>query len=70
MSILTPESKIEELGLPRHATDCLKKAGVFFVWDLLQKAGTDLRVHCDPPALSEIKEALAGHGLHIGEDLE
>jgi Bacterial RNA polymerase, alpha chain C terminal domain len=69
MSIITPESKIEELGLSQHAAGCLKKAGVFFVCDLLQKAGADLRVHCDEPAFNEIEEVLARASLHIGEGI-
>jgi Bacterial RNA polymerase, alpha chain C terminal domain len=69
MSIITPQSRIEELGLSQHADACLKKAGVFFVCDLLQKAGADLRVDCDPPAFNEIKEVLARAGLHIGEGI-
>ena len=69
MSIITVESKIEELHLSKHASECLKNAGISYVADILKKAGADLRVYCDQQAFSEIKKTLAGHGLHIGEDL-
>jgi DNA-directed RNA polymerase alpha subunit len=70
MSIITPESRIEELRLSAHANDCLKKAGIEFVTDLLHKAGADLRRSCDEEAFNEIGERLACAGLHIGEGLE
>ncbi len=69
MSIITPESKIEELRLSNHAVDCLKNAGIRFVIDLLNKPGAELRVDCDDWAFNEIKTALADHGLHVGEGL-
>ena len=69
MSIITVESKIEELKLSNHAIECLKNAGIVYVVDILIMAGAHLRVHCDEGAFSEIKRILAEHGLHIGEDL-
>ncbi len=69
MSIITLESKIEELNLSKHAFECLKNAGIVYAGDILKKAGADLRVYCDEQAFSEIKKTLAGHGLRIGEDL-
>ncbi|MGO8779040.1 MAG: DNA-directed RNA polymerase subunit alpha C-terminal domain-containing protein [Rhodomicrobium sp.] len=69
MSIITLESKIEELGLSEHAGECLKIAGVEYVGDILKMAGAHLRLYCDQQAFSEIKKTLAGHGLHIGEEL-
>ena len=70
MSIITPESKIEELHLSKHAADCLRKAGILYVCDLLNKAGAELRLFCDKAAFAEIKERLAEAGLHIAQDLE
>jgi hypothetical protein len=69
MSIITLESKIEVLHLSKHADDCLHKAGILCVGDLLQKAGADLRLTCDQPAMNEIKEVLARAGLQIGEGI-
>ncbi len=69
MSIITLESKIEELNLSKQASECLKNAGILYAGDILKNAGADLRVYCDERAFSEIKQTLAGHGLHIGEDL-
>ncbi len=69
MSIITLESKIEELNLSKHASECLRNAGIVYAGDILKVAGAHLRVFCDQQAFSEIKQTLAGHGLHIGEDL-
>ncbi|MFY9643149.1 MAG: DNA-directed RNA polymerase subunit alpha C-terminal domain-containing protein [Rhodomicrobium sp.] len=69
MSIITLESKIEELNLSKQASECLKNAGIVYVGDILRMAGAHLRVYCDQPAFCEIKKTLAGHGLHIGEEL-
>ncbi len=70
MSIITPESRIEELRLSKHATDCLKNANIAYVCDLLSKAGAELRLFCDQAAFSEIKNRLAESGLQVGLDLE
>ncbi len=69
MSIITLESKIEELNLSKHASECLRDADIVYVGDILKIAGAHLRVYCDRRAFSEIKKTLAGHGLHVGEDL-
>ncbi len=69
MAIITPESKIEVLGLSEHAATCLRQAGILFVCDLLQKAGAELRITCDQEAMDEIKNVLARAGLRIGEGL-
>jgi DNA-directed RNA polymerase alpha subunit len=70
LSIITPESKIEELRLSEHAADCVKNAGIVYVCDLLRGAGAELRLFCDQPAFDEIKRRLAEAGLEIGGDLE
>jgi len=70
MSIITPESKIEELRLSEHAEKCLHGAGIKFVGDLLDAAGVELRVYCDDSAYNEIKTRLEEAGVHIGEGLE
>jgi DNA-directed RNA polymerase alpha subunit len=70
LSILTPESKIEELGLSENAAGCLKNAGILYVCDLLHRAGAELRLLCNQPAFDEIKRRLAEAGLEIGGDLE
>jgi len=64
------ESKTEVLNLSKHASACLKKAGIVYVGDILKITGAHLRVYCDQLAFSEIKKTLAEHGLHIAEDLE
>jgi hypothetical protein len=69
MSIITPESKIEELHLSKHAEKCLQDARIKFVWDILDKPGAKLRVYCDNNAFNEIKERLGESGDHIGEGL-
>ena len=67
MSIITPESKVEDLRLSQRTTDCLKQAGIVYVNDLMQRAGAELRVFCDQTAWDELQEVLARAGLHIGE---
>jgi hypothetical protein len=70
MSIITPESEIEELHLSEHAEKCLHDAGIRFVCDLLDKPGAELRLSCDNDAYNEIKTRLGEAGLHIGEGIE
>ena len=69
MSIITPESRIEVLGLSTHTEERLKEAGVVFIVDLMQMAECDLQNYCDESSLEEIRRTLASHGLHAGEDL-
>jgi hypothetical protein len=69
LSIITPESRIEVLGLSAHTEECLKEAGVVLVVDLMEIAEADLQNYCDESSLAEIRRTLASHGLHAGEDL-
>jgi hypothetical protein len=70
MSIITPESEIEELHLSAHADKCLRDAGIRFVCDLLAKPAAELRIYCNEGAYNEVKARLGEAGLHIGEGLE
>jgi hypothetical protein len=70
MSVITPESEIEELRLSEHAEKCLHRADIMLVCDLVDAAGAELRVYCDNSAYNEIKARLGEAGLHIGESLE
>ena len=65
MSIITPESEIEELHLSEDTEKCLRDAGIKFVGDLLEVPGAELRAYCDNSAYAEIKARLGERKGHF-----
>lgn len=62
---------IEDLELTVRATNCLRGEHIQYIGDLVQKEEADLlkTPNLGKKSLNEIKEALANHGLALGEKL-
>lgn len=63
---------VDELELTGRSVNCLKAEGIHFVGDLIQREEADLlrTPNLGKKSLTEIKEALAQHGLSLGIRLE
>ena len=63
--------KVDELELSVRSANCLKNDNITYIGDLIQKSeGEMLRTpNFGRKSLNEIKEVLAGMGLHLGMDI-
>src|SRR5919202_2225493 len=63
--------KVDELELSVRSANCLKNDNIVYIGDLIQKSeGEMLRTpNFGRKSLNEIKEVLAGMGLHLGIDI-
>eukprot|EP01030_Chromulinospumella_sphaerica_P035032 gene35032-biopygen28944 len=63
--------KVDELELSVRSANCLKNDNIVYIGDLIQKSeGEMLRTpNFGRKSLNEIKEVLAGMGLHLGMDV-
>ena len=63
--------KVDELELSVRSANCLKNDNIVYIGDLIQKTeGEMLRTpNFGRKSLNEIKEVLAGMGLHLGMDV-
>ena len=63
--------KVDELELSVRSANCLKNDNIVYIGDLIQKSeGEMLRTpNFGRKSLNEIKEVLAGMGLHLGMDI-
>ena len=63
--------KIDELNLSSRSAECVKSDNIVFIGDLIQKSEAEiLRIpNCGRRVLNEIRQALAGMGLHLGMDV-
>ena len=63
--------RVDELELSVRSANCLKNDGINYVGELVQKSEAEmLRMpNFGWKSLNEIKEVIAGSGLHLGMDL-
>src|ERR1700756_103116 len=79
VSVSTPElpfnpallKKVDELELSWRSANCLKNDNVVYIGDLIQKSEAEMlrTPNFGRKSLNEIKEVLAGMGLHLGMDV-
>lgn len=64
--------KVEELELSVRSANCLKNDNIVYIGDLVQKTESDMlrTPNFGRKSLNEIKEVLAGMGLHLGMQVE
>lgn len=64
--------KVEELELSVRSANCLKNDNIVYIGDLVQKTEADMlrTPNFGRKSLNEIKEVLAGMGLHLGMKVE
>lgn len=77
---LTPElafnpallKKVDELELSVRSANCLKNDNIVYIGDLIQKTESEMlrTPNFGRKSLNEIKEVLAGMGLHLGMEVE
>jgi len=63
--------KVDELELSVRSANCLKNDNVVYIGDLIQKTEAEMlrTPNFGRKSLNEIKEVLAGLGLHLGMDV-
>ena len=63
--------RVEDLELSVRSANCLKNDGICYVGELVQKSEDEMlrTPNFGRKSLNEIKELLAGSGLHLGMDL-
>ncbi|NNE42436.1 MAG: DNA-directed RNA polymerase subunit alpha [Marinicaulis sp.] len=63
--------KVEELELSVRSANCLKNDNIVYIGDLIQKTEAEMlrTPNFGRKSLNEIKEVLAGLGLHLGMDV-
>ncbi|MDC9701755.1 MAG: DNA-directed RNA polymerase subunit alpha [Alphaproteobacteria bacterium] len=64
--------KVEELEFSVRSANCLKNDNIVYIGDLVQKSETDMlrTPNFGRKSLNEIKELLAGMGLHLGMEVK
>lgn len=64
--------KVDELELSVRSANCLKNDNIVYIGDLVQKSESDMlrTPNFGRKSLNEIKEVLAGMGLHLGMQVE
>ena len=61
---------VDDLELSIRAANCLRNDNIRYIGDLVQKTDIEmLRSRIGRKSLNEIKEVLAGMGLHLGVEL-
>ncbi len=63
--------KVDELELTVRSTNCLKNDNITYIGDLVQRTEADMlrTPNFGRKSLNEIKDVLAGMGLHLGMDV-
>ena len=63
--------KVDELELSVRSANCLKNDNIVYIGDLIQKTEAEMlrTPNFGRKSLNEIKEVLAGMGLHLGMDI-
>ena len=63
--------KVDELELSVRSANCLKNDNIIYIGDLVQKTETEMlrTPNFGRKSLNEIKEVLAGMGLHLGMEV-
>ena len=63
--------KVDELELSVRSANCLKNDNIVYIGDLVQKTEAEMlrTPNFGRKSLNEIKEVLAGMGLHLGMDV-
>ena len=63
--------KVDELELSVRSANCLKNDNIVYIGDLIQKSEAEMlrTPNFGRKSLNEIKEVLAGMGLHLGMDV-
>jgi DNA-directed RNA polymerase subunit alpha len=63
--------KVDELELSVRSANCLKNDNIVYIGDLIQKTEAEMlrTPNFGRKSLNEIKEVLAGLGLHLGMDV-
>ena len=63
--------KVDELELSVRSANCLKNDNIVYIGDLIQKTESEMlrTPNFGRKSLNEIKEVLAGMGLHLGMDI-
>lgn len=63
--------RVDELELSVRSANCLKNDGINYVGELVQKSEAEMLMtpNFGRRSLNEIKEVIAGSGLHLGMDL-
>ncbi|MFL5296390.1 MAG: DNA-directed RNA polymerase subunit alpha [Phenylobacterium sp.] len=66
-----PKKKVDELELSVRSANCLKNDNIVYIGDLIQKTEAEMlrTPNFGRKSLNEIKEVLAGMGLHLGMDV-
>ncbi|MCR9235052.1 MAG: DNA-directed RNA polymerase subunit alpha [Alphaproteobacteria bacterium] len=64
--------KVDELELSVRSANCLKNDNIVYIGDLIQKTESEMlrTPNFGRKSLNEIKEVLAGMGLHLGMEVE
>ncbi len=64
---VTPESSVQEIGLPPRSASILEAAGLRTVADLIQRTGGQLMEakSVGPKQVAEIRRALQSHGFRL-----
>jgi DNA-directed RNA polymerase subunit alpha len=64
--------KVDELELSVRSANCLKNDNIIYIGDLVQKTEQEMlrTPNFGRKSLNEIKEVLAGMGLHLGMDVQ
>src|SRR5690606_9279235 len=64
--------KVDELELSVRSANCLKNDNIVYIGDLIQKTEAEMlrTPNFGRKSLNEIKEVLAGMGLHLGMEVE
>ena len=62
---------VDELELTVRSANCLKAENIYYIGDLIQRTENELlkTPNLGRKSLNEIKEVLAGMGLHLGMDV-
>ena len=63
--------KVDELELSVRSANCLKNDNIVYIGDLIQKTEAEMlrTPNFGRKSLNEIKEVLAGMGLHLGMEI-
>ncbi len=63
--------KVDELELSVRSANCLKNDNIVYIGDLIQKTEAEMlrTPNFGRKSLNEIKEVLAGMGLHLGMEV-
>ena len=64
-------TKVDELELSVRSANCLKNDNIVYIGDLIQKTEAEMlrTPNFGRKSLNEIKEVLAGMGLHLGMEV-